>query len=118
MRKDNPKIKAYNNARLPSRLRGRQFLLTREQYYNLTMQPCAYCGGIDLRGDPPTPCNGVDRVDNNIGYIESNCKSCCKMCNRAKNNMHVNSFFRWIDFLVAHRLKNMLDKIRQTVENT
>ena len=31
-------------------------------------------------------CNGIDRVDNNIGYTEENTVPCCEFCNRAKLN--------------------------------
>jgi hypothetical protein len=31
--------------------------------------------------------NGIDRVDNCIGYMLSNCVSCCKSCNYAKNEL-------------------------------
>ena len=30
---------------------------------------------------------GIDRVDNKIGYIETNCVSCCKICNYIKCTM-------------------------------
>jgi len=37
--------------------------------------------------------NGIDRVDNAIGYLTDNCVACCKVCNRAKLQMSKNEFF-------------------------
>lgn len=34
--------------------------------------------------------NGIDRVDNNIGYYEGNCIPCCKICNHIKLNRSIN----------------------------
>ena len=33
-----------------------------------------------------TNINGVDRIDNTVGYTVENCKACCKECNHMKNN--------------------------------
>jgi len=37
--------------------------------------PCYYCG---------YPSNGVDRIDNSIGHIMTNCIPCCHTCNVAR----------------------------------
>lgn len=36
--------------------------------------------------------NGIDRMDNSMGYTKENCVSCCKTCNRAKHTMSVEAF--------------------------
>jgi hypothetical protein len=48
-------------------------------------KPCHYCGDL-------VPTAGVDRVDNTIGYIPSNCVSCCSTCNFMKLNYSVEEF--------------------------
>ena len=74
--------------------RGLDFSLSRETFEKLTTSNCAYCG--------VTPCqfqtrfsdfkyNGIDRVDNSLGYVEGNCVPCCKLCNRMKDVMSVES---------------------------
>lgn len=40
--------------------------------------------------------NGVDRIDNNVGYNLNNCIPCCKICNQAKSN---SSLVEWINYL-------------------
>lgn len=40
--------------------------------------------------------NGIDRLDNNLGYTFYNCVPCCKVCNQAKYTMTVTDFKKWI----------------------
>ena len=71
------------------------FSLSRETFEKLTTSNCVYCG--------TTPCqfqtrfsdfkyNGIDRVDNTLGYTEDNCVTCCKICNRMKDTLTVEDF--------------------------
>lgn len=43
--------------------------------------------------------NGIDRVNNNFGYLEENCVSCCKPCNLAKHSITKDMIFK-----LYHRL--------------
>lgn len=36
--------------------------------------------------------NGIDRVDNSLGYILSNVVSCCKICNYMKKDLSEQEF--------------------------
>lgn len=36
--------------------------------------------------------NGVDRMNNSLGYINKNCVSCCKICNYMKLEMSISEF--------------------------
>lgn len=60
--------------------RGIPFHLTREVFERLALQPCHYCGRSLLQ-------MGLDRVINEVGYIDDNVVSCCGDCNRAKRKM-------------------------------
>lgn len=55
----------------------------------LMRQPCFYCG------TPANPLNGIDRLDNAIGYTETNTVPCCKVCNWGKGDKLSSS--EWID---------------------
>jgi len=51
--------------------------------------------------------NGIDRLDNNLGYTINNVVSCCMICNRAKGNMSLEDFLNWTkDLSEAFHAKN------------
>jgi hypothetical protein len=59
------------------------FELSFDEFAELVNGPCEYCDH-----KVHNEVNGIDRVDNEIGYILSNCVSCCKTCNRMKHAYH------------------------------
>lgn len=86
-------------------------------FYELIKQPCFYCGleyskEIEDRlnesknckklSDVVLKCNGIDRIDSNIGYTKENTVPCCKYCNTAKNTMTQNEFKLWIERIYKH----------------
>lgn len=68
--------------------RNIKFELTKEEFYNIKNNVCTYC--------PKIGPNGIDRIDNNLGYTTNNCVSCCSKCNRAKGIMSFSDFKNWI----------------------
>ncbi len=70
------------------------FTLTESDFEKLIIQPCYYCGFVSN-----TRLNGIDRMNNNKGYILSNCISCCKMCNIIKTIQHPNEFLDKVDII-------------------
>ena len=74
-----------------ARKRGISFDLTYIQFETLVDGECYFCGDTGgntqrKRGYNDYSYTGIDRVDNSVGYLPSNCISCCSWCNRAKNN--------------------------------
>jgi len=74
-----------------ARKRGVFFDLTYTQFETLVDGECYFCGDtggntLRKRGYNVYSYTGIDRVDNSVGYLPSNCVSCCSWCNRAKNN--------------------------------
>lgn len=49
--------------------------------------------------------NGIDRVDNAVGYILENCIPCCEFCNKAKGTKTYFDFLDWICRLIAYKKK-------------
>ena len=47
--------------------------------------------------------NGIDRVNNNIGYILNNCVACCKYCNIAKGVRTITEFLEHVQSIVIHQ---------------
>jgi hypothetical protein len=71
----------YNQYIISAKNRDIEFLLCEDTFNSITKKDCYMCGkknNINHR-------NGIDRFDNALGYIETNCKSCCNTCNMMKN---------------------------------
>ena len=92
-----------------ARKRGFEWSLTESKFDILTTSKCYYCGCIPsttkrTRGNNGDfVYNGIDRVDNSLGYVVSNCVTCCEICNRAKRHMLYDDFLDWILQLVNYR---------------
>jgi len=85
-------------------VRGLEWLLSRAQLETLISQPCRYCNRFGAT-TTKTPFgdvlqhNGIDRLDNQLGYTPENSVSCCKTCNQAKNSLTVTEFRTWAEAL-------------------
>jgi 5-methylcytosine-specific restriction endonuclease McrA len=101
----------HKNYKYTARRRGLQFNLTRSEFRVLTEQNCHYCGSVpsQVYGATHTGINGaytyngVDRVNNELGYEPDNCVPCCKACNSAKGTMPYEEFMAYLDRLVTFR---------------
>lgn len=88
----------YLRYRTGARNRKLAFDLTRDQFREITGKVCYYCG------TPPSNCakkkgapgqylyNGIDRLNNNEGYVLGNVEAACFYCNRAKMDQSVSQF--------------------------
>lgn len=82
--------------------RNIEFQLTDNQFRKLIFCNCGYCGASPSNkaknryGNGDVIYNGIDRIDNIVGYKESNCITCCQDCNRAKYKMSYAEFITWI----------------------
>jgi hypothetical protein len=94
---------AFCRYRNSAKKRKYAFTLTRELFEHIVKSDCYYCGaapgntalssnfykrqkaGILIR--ERFTFNGIDRVDNKLGYIESNIRPACKACNYAKGKL-------------------------------
>lgn len=80
--------------------RGYEFKLTMEQVEQLIKQNCHYCGSepkniktIRLKTHTKVlRYNGIDRMNNDVGYVLSNVVPCCRNCNIAKHTYSVEFF--------------------------
>lgn len=104
-----------NGMRQGARRRGYAWNLTREQVYLLTQRNCFYCGAKPNQIKRRPKCNGeyvysgLDRMDNDRGYIIDNVVPCCGDCNRAKRIMTIGEFQAWICRVYAHFGKHAED---------
>lgn len=75
------------------------FKITLEQFKALVIKPCHYCGE---QGNP----RGIDRRNNKMGYIFSNCYPCCKVCNYMKQNIDELTFISSVHKIASFYKKN------------
>jgi len=96
----------WNYYRTNAKARDYSWELEYDQFLKLIQMPCEYCGvePSDLFETPDgDKCvkSGIDRVNNVIGYHIDNVVPCCKICNRAKGTLDIDTFKKWIS-----RIKN------------
>lgn len=91
--------------------RKHEFTLTPAEFKEVITQNCAYCASspVDLPNFFPAvkggrfAHNGVDRVDNTLGYVSGNCVAACKKCNLMKGKLPYSEF---------------MEQVRRVYENT
>ena len=100
------KNRLWSGYKRKAKERNIEFSISRNFFEKITQENCHYCGteprcsteGImHKRGtNGHIMYNGVDRKDNNIGYIEDNCLPCCSWCNKAKLTNKYSEFINYI----------------------
>jgi hypothetical protein len=95
-----PDAKCVSYASYRSRAEKKEldFAITHDDYKRIILEDCYLCG----KQSTETNANGVDRVDNNVGYTVENCKACCKECNHMKNHF---------------KLEDLLEKFERITDN-
>jgi len=90
---------------------GRSFDLTKEEFVELTSMNCFYCGLPPSTIGKPFHLkniseayifNGLDRVNNLLGYTLGNCVACCEQCNRSKLDYSQVEFISWVKRAYKH----------------
>jgi hypothetical protein len=105
---------AFRRVKYDAKRAGREFNITLDFFVRMCHEPCHYCNRRDINSiDVPSKAggyllkgfryNGLDRVDNTIGYEEDNCVPCCVVCNRAKNSMPYADFMEYIAVMVNYQ---------------
>tara|TARA_B110000285_G_scaffold46692_1_gene52469 strand:+ start:1126 stop:2904 length:1779 start_codon:yes stop_codon:yes gene_type:complete len=80
---------SYNEYKRRADNKSLLFEITNDEYVELIADNCYLCG----RDGSNEFTNGIDRIDNNLGYIMTNVKSCCGSCNYIKKDMELNELF-------------------------
>ena len=89
--------------------RNLTFELTRSEAHKLFTSNCYYCNiepkqihNPRSRNNGVFIYNGIDRIDNNKGYVIDNVVSCCGMCNISKHNRTYEFYLNWIKQSYEH----------------
>ncbi len=83
-------------------MRNLEFILSKEEVVTLFKSNCYYCGVEPhksfKRGKIPEEYiyNGIDRIDNQLGYSKENSVACCTYCNYKKGDDDLKKFLKWI----------------------
>jgi len=107
---------AFRSCKQNAKYRSIEWNLGIEQFHNITRRNCHYCGLPPNNKRIPNRANGakesevyyysgLDRINNDRGYFMDNIVPCCKICNRARNNMTYTDFMGYINKLVSYRIK-------------
>jgi len=93
------------------------FDISFQEFATIIRQECFYCGEPSSRllrfynqsnkKWEVVGRNGVDRIDNDIGYVLENCVPCCGICNTMKRTMTIEEFFRQISRIYHLRIKSV-----------
>ena len=106
----------FRNYEARAKKRNLDWELTKDEFKSITSENCYYCNDIprgiltsanktedQLRRQYNSYLyNGIDRIENHIGYALENCVPCCKTCNFAKSTMTADEFYDWIRRVHAH----------------
>lgn len=81
--------------------------LTITGFAALSVLDCRWCGAAPYQrvlppGTSPIAANGIDRLDNTIGYIAGNMVPCCKVCNAMKSGMPEAQFVAHVKRMAKH----------------
>ena len=100
---------SYNEYKRRADNKSLLFEITNDEYVELIADNCYLCG----RDGSNEFTNGIDRIDNNLGYIISNVKSCCGSCNYIKKDMELNELFEKMLMIYNKHITNIQKKNNQ-----
>jgi hypothetical protein len=95
----------YNSYKYRANNKKNAFEITESQFVEIISKHCYICGKINTNDH----CNGIDRFNNNIGYLFENCRTCCGECNYMKNNYSYDDIFEKFRLIYNHTIsKNLI----------
>ena len=86
--------------------KGNIFSLTVDEFKNIINQNCYYCGVSPSTHKKLVRMgkvydsfvyNGIDRINNSVGYIMDNVVPCCETCNKMKRHYSLDFFLKHIN---------------------
>lgn len=106
---ENAKNKLFNSYKRKAEQRGFAWELSKDEFILCILSDCHYCG-VHPSTSTEKICrdtyehifyNGVDRVNNCVGYTISNSVPCCPTCNYAKRQLPLELFLEWVNRIAA-----------------
>ena len=101
--------KKYKDYKHGAKKRNYSFNLSKDKVKELILDNCHYCGckpyntyKNSKEDNTEYKYNGIDRVDNDIGYENYNVVSCCGRCNIMKMTLHKDEFIEHLRKIVEN----------------
>lgn len=85
----------YKRYKYSAEERDYTFDLSTDTFKRLIYSNCYFCGIKPKQIQGEILYNGIDRLDNDLGYSIKNCLACCKVCNRGKSTMNSDDFLSY-----------------------
>lgn len=108
----------YSSYKDRSKRKKIEFELTKEEFRKIATDNCYFCGvkpyQIFAKGKKHKNGhflhNGLDRIDNQKGYTVENVKPSCEICNKAKRDLSLESFLKWVDRITEYRFNILMER--------
>lgn len=100
--------RVYSVYKSSAKRKSIEFSLSFGEFSGLYGKKCHYCGSNS---------SGIDRVNNNCGYSISNCVSCCEICNKTKQTMSIDEWYRYICQLSLYNIYSTTRTIVREVKH-
>jgi hypothetical protein len=98
----------YSDYVRDAKKRKLEFAFTKSQFEDLVTSNCHYCGAEPAReyarswANGSFFYNGIDRKDNDVGYLLDNCVASCWECNYLKRGIDYEAFLSRIRAIAKH----------------
>lgn len=102
------KNEIYKNYKQSAIRRQYKFDLSKDEFFEMIGKNCHYCGvGPSTRSNKKRHedffYNGVDRANNDEGYIIENCVPCCSTCNNSKSTLSTKEWLVWLSRIAKYQ---------------
>jgi hypothetical protein len=99
---DGARKNLFNKYKRQAKYRKLEFTLDYLMFCDITKSVCYYCGQLPesyyfYKDKKPYLYNGIDRIDNSLGYIQENSVACCSCCNHMKGTQNKDDFLKKIE---------------------
>ena len=106
----------YGSYKIGAKKRNHEFDLSKNEFKRLISKNCYYCDKKpkQIRKQKDTYgeyiYNGIDRVNNKLGYNKKNCVTCCKFCNIMKLDLTQKEFYKHIEKIyVKYKIRRIYE---------
>lgn len=96
----------YSNYKNRASKKNIKFELSEIEFKDICNKCCIYCG----KKNTEIHHNGIDRVDQNEGYIMNNCVCSCGDCNYMKKNYNKITFINKMFYIYLHNIEKIILK--------